>query len=150
MDTKLFIVLTYSTHYESSIHFLAEIWMLLIWAYYPRLGRRCWIWVYQKLISSAEFMINLFIQNFIPFLVLSSFPTKLRLIKGKGGLKPIRAMWGLPGYKSPFIPPVYVFFKKKKKKRGFSFLGLPWVQNTRLKQVLLREVRGKKVVKQEK
>ena len=96
MDTKLFIVLTFSTHCESSIHFLAEIWMHLIWAYYPRLGRRCWIWVYWKLMSSAEFIFNLSIQNFIPFLVLPLFPTKLRLIKGKGSMKPSHAVWGHP------------------------------------------------------
>ena len=35
-----------------------------------------WNWVPLKLSSSAEFMINLSIQNFIPFLVLHLFPLK--------------------------------------------------------------------------
>ena len=38
--------------------------------------------------SSAGFMINLSIQNFIPLHVLSLFPSRLRSIKQKGVLKP--------------------------------------------------------------
>ena len=145
MDTKLFIVLNYSTQCELSIYFLAEIWICLIWGCHSRFGRRCWNWVFLKPSSSAEFMINLFIQNFIPFLVMSLFPSRLRRVKGKGGLKLSRALWGPPGYKSPFISLHFLFVEK-----DFSLLGLPWVPNSRLKQLLIREVRECKVVKQEK
>ena len=43
-------------------------------------------------------MINLSIHNFIPFLVPPLFPSRLRNIKEKGGLKPSRTLRGLLGY----------------------------------------------------
>ena len=51
----------------------------------------------KKLSSSAEFMLNLSMQNFIPFLVPHVFPSGLRIIKEKSELKPSR---GLPTTKS--------------------------------------------------
>ena len=54
-----------------------------------------------KLSSLDKFMISLSIQNFIPFLVAPLFPSGLKGSKEKGGLKPSRTLWSLPGYKSP-------------------------------------------------
>ena len=64
-------------------------------------------------------MINLSMQNFIPFLVAYLFPTGLRIIKEKGGLKPSRTLQKSPRYKKPFHFPVFSFVGK-----GFSLLGL--------------------------
>ena len=47
--------------------------------------------------SSVKFMINLSIQNVIPFLVPYLFFSGLRSIKEKGGPKQSRTLWGLPG-----------------------------------------------------
>ena len=72
-----------------------------------------WIrnWISLKL-SSAEFMINLSIQNFIPFLVPPLFPSELRNIEEKGGLKPSRTLWAFSGTKVPLWPPFLSFFFK--------------------------------------
>ena len=64
-------------------------------------------------------MINLFIQNLIPFLGLPLFPSGLRFIKEKGEPKPSRTLWGLPWYKSPLLCR-FLFVEK-----GFDLLGLP-------------------------
>ena len=56
--------------------------------------------------SPAEFMINLSIQNFIPFLLLPPFPSGLRSIKEKRGLESNRTLWGLPGYKDSSVAPI--------------------------------------------
>ena len=64
-------------------------------------------------------MINLCVQNFIPFSVLPLSPSGF---KEKGRLKLSRTLRGLPGYKSPSVPPL--FFVEKK---GFSLLGISQV-----------------------
>ena len=87
--------------------------------------------------SPAEFMINLSIQNFIPFLVLFLFPSGLRIIKAK--------LWGWGGVwnqagpswaQKPLCIPWFLFVE-----RGFHLLGFPWVPKSKLKQLLIREVR---------
>lgn len=70
-------------------------------------------------------MINLSIQHFIPFLIPPLFPSKLRSIKEKEGLKPGRTLWGPPRYKSPSVSPIPCFQKKI-----FSLLCLPRVSRT--------------------
>ena len=73
--------------------------------------------------SFSEFMINLPIQNRIPFLVPSLLPSKLRSIKSSsGGLKLSRRYEALLGTKVPVFhfspPPIYFIVEK-----GFSLLG---------------------------
>ena len=47
-----------------------------------------------------------FVQNVIPFLVLPRFPSGLRSVKEKRGLKLSRTLWSIPGYKSLFVSPI--------------------------------------------
>ena len=57
--------------------------------------------------SSANFMINLSIQNFIPFLVPHLFPSSLRSIKkggGGGAVETEQGPAGPPGYKTFLYP----------------------------------------------
>ena len=61
---------------------------------------------------SAEFMINLSIQNFIPFLVPHLFPLKLTSIIEKGGLELSRTLWGPPGCNAPSCLPYLVCGKR--------------------------------------
>ena len=60
-------------------------------------------------------MINLSIQNFIPFLVPTLFPLELRNIEEKGGLKPSRTLRFFPGI-DPFLflsqIPCFLFVEK--------------------------------------
>lgn len=68
------------------------IWDLAYW----------WNWVPLKPSFSAKFMINLPAQNFTSsFLVPHLFPSGMRSIKSKWGLKPSRALEGLPRDRPP-------------------------------------------------
>ena len=91
-------------------------------------------WVLLRLGSSAEFMVNISIQNIIPFLVQNLFSSRLRNIKGKGVLDSASPCGAFPGT-SHFMP-CFLFAGKR--------LQLPrpsWIPKSRFKQALIREVR---------
>ena len=98
--------------------------------------------------SPAKFIINLSIQNFIPFLGPPFSPQNWGISKKRrdwNWAEPCRA---LP-VKKPLCVPCFLFVEK-----GFSLLGLTWVPKSKHKQILIKEVREYrnkgKVVKQEK
>ena len=89
-------------------------------------GTGRWNWAPLKSSSPAEFMINLYFQNFILFLVLP--PAPFGSSKEKGKLKHSRIhSRALPGPKAPLYPPFLVC------RKIFSPPDLPWVPKSRFK-----------------
>ena len=83
-------------------------------------------------------MINHSIKNFIFFLVPLPTPIPLRIeeYQRNGGTETKQDPGGPPWYKSPTMSPHFLFVEK-----GFSLLDPPQVPKSRLKQLLIREVR---------
>ena len=85
--------------------------------------------------SLTYFMFRLSIQNSISFLVPPSFPSGLRNIKEKGGLKLSRILWDLSGTIG-FLCSSFLVYRKT----GFGLLDLPRVPKSSLKQLTIRAI----------
>ena len=72
------------------------------------------------------FIINLSIQNFIPFLISPLLPLGLRSIKEKGVLRPSKTPEGPSQVQKPLHVSNFLFVEK-----GFSLLDLPWVPKSK-------------------
>ena len=81
-------------------------------------------------------MINLSIQNFIPFLILPLYPSRLRSVKEKGWgearVETDQDPEGSSQVQKPLHVPHFLFERKKL----FRFHGLHWVLKSRLKQLM--------------
>ena len=79
--------------------------------------------------SYAEFLVKPSIEDFILFLVPQLFPSGLKSIKERGGLKPTGPCGAFPGTKVVMCPP---FLTCKKKKKTLDS-GFSWVPKSSLK-----------------
>ena len=114
------VIQTYRWHHLSYLNlvnfYLGFIHFFILWKVLVKLSP-------PKTKFFCQVMISLSVQNILPFFVLHLFPSSLRRIKEKRGLKPYRALLGTKA-PPPHHVPHFLFVEKKK---GFSLLGLSWV-----------------------
>ena len=121
----------------SSIHGILQAW-ILEWVVMPSSRGssqpRDRNQVPLKLSSFAKLMINLSIQNVIPFLVQHLFPSRLRSSK-KGGWN-WAGLCGTQGHKSTSVSPISCLEEKV-----FSLLDLPWIPKGQM-QIITNQSEG--------